>query len=119
MTGVDYAGPVYVKDGTETVKRYIALKICVFTGAFHLEITKDLSTEAFRLTPQYFSARRSYPQLLVSVNDINFGSCAKILTFWEEHHSVRGTLNQDKCKRQFIQSQAPWFGDSYGRIGSY
>lgn len=115
-TGVDYAGPLYVKEGTQTVKRYVALYTCASTRAIHLELAKDLSAEAFLRTLQRFSARRSYPQMLVSDNGTNFVSSAKILKSWEEHHSVRSTLNQHGCKWQFNPSRAPWFGGFFERM---
>ena len=116
VTGVDYAGPLYVKEGTQVEKRYIALYTCASTRAVHLEVAKDLSAEAFLRTLQRFSARRSYPQMLISDNGSNFVSSAKILQSWEEHHSVRNTLNQNKCKWHFNPSRAPWFGGFFERI---
>ena len=46
--GLDMAGPLYhkLKDGTME-KCYVALFTCCVTRAVHLEITLDLSTEAF------------------------------------------------------------------------
>jgi len=116
VTGVDYAGPLYVKEGTQIDKRYIALYTCASTRAVHLEVAEDLSAEAFLRTLQRFSARRSYPQMLISDNGTNFVSSAKTLKSWEEHHSVRSTLNQNKCKWHFNPSRAPWFGGFFERI---
>lgn len=53
ITGVDYAGPFFVKDrrgrGCKTSKCYISLFVCFVTKAVHLELVSDLSTEAFIL----------------------------------------------------------------------
>ena len=116
VTGVDYAGPLHVKEGTRIEKRYIALYTCASTRAVHLEVAQDLSAEAFLRTLQRFSARRSYPQMLISDNGSNFVSSAKILKSWEENHRVRSTLNQNKCKWHFNPSRAPWFGGFFERI---
>jgi hypothetical protein len=50
-TGIDYAGPIYLKTGTsrskQRVKAYIALFICFTTKAIHIELVGDLTTESF------------------------------------------------------------------------
>jgi hypothetical protein len=50
-TGVDYAGPFYVKQGGKRrktiVKCYIVLFICLSIKAIHLELVSDLRTEAY------------------------------------------------------------------------
>ena len=46
--GVDFAGLLYVKERTTTIKKvYIALFSCCVTRAIHLELVEDLSTGAF------------------------------------------------------------------------
>ena len=45
--GVDFAGPVYVKSTNSMKKAYICLFTCATSRALHLELTPDLSTEAF------------------------------------------------------------------------
>lgn len=47
ITGVDFAGPVYVKPDNK--KAYIALFTCAVTRAVHLELVSDLTTDAFHL----------------------------------------------------------------------
>jgi hypothetical protein len=54
--------------------------------------------------------------MLISNNGPNFVSSAKILKSWEEHHRVRGALNQNKCKWHFNPSRALWFGGFFKRI---
>ena len=47
-TGVDFAGPLYVKDKSgNMVKMYVALFSCCVTRAVSLDIVQDLSTESF------------------------------------------------------------------------
>ncbi|XP_035230633.1 uncharacterized protein LOC118202575 [Stegodyphus dumicola] len=48
-SGIDYAGPLYVKGGKELSKTYVLLFTCAVTRAVHLELTADLSTENFCL----------------------------------------------------------------------
>lgn len=48
-TGVDYAGPFIVKRGRgqTTEKVYAAIFVCMVTKAIHVEVAKDMTTNAF------------------------------------------------------------------------
>jgi len=45
VTGIDYAGPLFVKVGNTLKKSYIALFTCATTRAVHLELCLDMSTD--------------------------------------------------------------------------
>jgi len=51
-TGIDYAGPYYIKcsksRGQKTYKGYIAVFVCMATKAIHLEVVSDLTSDAFQ-----------------------------------------------------------------------
>ncbi|XP_053686321.1 uncharacterized protein LOC128735861 [Sabethes cyaneus] len=50
ITGVDYAGPFWIKQGSRRptlIKAYVAVFVCIATKAVHLEVVSDLSTDAF------------------------------------------------------------------------
>lgn len=61
-TGVDYAGPFYLKRGGQrsksVTKGYIALFVCLSTKAIHLGLVPDLSSEAYIAALRRFTARR-------------------------------------------------------------
>ena len=57
-TGIDYFGPLTVTVGRTTQKRYVALFTCLTTRAVHLELAKDLSTEAAVMALRRMMARR-------------------------------------------------------------
>ncbi|CAH2017105.1 unnamed protein product [Acanthoscelides obtectus] len=75
-TGVDYAGPVMIKDkpgrGAKLTKAYIALFVCFATRAIHLELVSSLTTETFIGAFRRFTARRGKPQEIWSDNGSNF-----------------------------------------------
>ena len=55
VTGIDFAGPLYVKVGSNTTKSYIALLTCATTRAVHLELCTDMTTDKF-----YWHSRDSW-----------------------------------------------------------
>ena len=65
-TGVDFAGPLYVKNPDSKV--WISLYTCCVTRAVHLDLVPDMSTEAFLRNFQRFCARRGVPSLVISDN---------------------------------------------------
>ena len=74
--GVDMAGPFYIKWGNSRkptiVKSYVALFICMYTRAVHLELVCDLSTDSFLAAFSRFTARRGMPSEVTSDNGSNF-----------------------------------------------
>jgi len=116
VTGVDYGGPLTVRNDGVTAKRYIALFTCAVTRAIHLEVANDMSAEGFLHVFQRFVARRSCPSVMISDNGTNFTSAAETLQFWENHPPLHRMLIQRRCKWKFIPSRAPWFGGFYERL---
>ena len=55
--GVDFAGPLYVKNPE---KAWICLYTCCATRAVHLDILTDLSTDSFIRSFRRFDARRAF-----------------------------------------------------------
>ena len=72
-TGVDYAGPIYVR-GTnqQPSKMHICLFTCANIRAVHLELVEDLSAEAFIRAFKRFINRRGVPELMIFDNAKNF-----------------------------------------------
>ncbi|XP_065094942.1 uncharacterized protein LOC135715938 [Ochlerotatus camptorhynchus] len=67
-TGVDYAGPFWIKSSSTArkpliTKAYVSLFVCMQTRAIHLELVSDL---------RRFTSRRGYPKTMRSDNVTNF-----------------------------------------------
>ena len=70
-TGVDFFGPMLVKERRSEVKVYSCLFVCMSPRACHLEMVDDLSTDQFIMALR-FIARRGRPQNIYSDNATNF-----------------------------------------------
>lgn len=66
FTGIDYAGPLYVRDqGNQTSSKvYICLFTCAAVRAIHLELVEDQTTQAFLRAFRRFISRRGVPECI-------------------------------------------------------
>lgn len=112
VVGVDYAGPVYLRDGK---KAWIALFTCAIYRALHLELVTTLSTEGFIEALRRFIARRGRPCILYSDHGTNFEGTNNALPGinWEKafkYTAVRG------MQWKFNPPSAPWWGGWWERM---
>ena len=70
--GVDFFGPMYVRQGRSTVKRYGCVFTCLAMRAIHLEVGFSLTTDGFMNALRRFISRRCCPHTLYSDNGKNF-----------------------------------------------
>ncbi|XP_055599744.1 uncharacterized protein LOC129748951 isoform X2 [Uranotaenia lowii] len=109
VTGVDYAGPIYLKPihkRAPSVKGYICVFVCFVTKAVHLEAATDLSTEAFLNALRRFVSRRGRPSDLHSDNGKNFIGAKN-----ELHHLFLMLSNeneQEKIHRSCVEEEIRW-----------
>ena len=75
ITGCDYAGPFYPKEGG---KAYLLIFTCTVTRAIHLEMCMSLNTEDYILAFRRFQARFGTPNIVVSDNAKTF-QAAKVV----------------------------------------
>ena len=100
LTGVDHAGPLFVRTENGEKKVWITLFVCGSTRAVHIEVVSSLSTDAFLLAFRRFVARRGMPSRVRSDNATTFKSASeKIDVVWV-----------------FNPPAAPWHGGFYERL---
>ena len=114
-TGVDYAGPSYVKGFSGDkgpIKVYIALFTCAVLRAVDLEVVEDLSSESSIGAFRRFVSRQGVPERPISDNVKNFKDCSKRITSLSsqilEAEQTQRLLESHGIRWQFIIERAPW-----------
>ena len=112
-TGVDYAGPLYLKGGE---KVWISLFTCCAVRAVHLELVPDLTAMSFVRCLKRFSARRGVPQVICSDNSKTFRSANKIIYSILDSPETQQHFRDIRIQWKFILEKAPWWGGFYERL---
>lgn len=116
-TGIDFAGPLYVRDGGRTdSKAYICLFTCASTRALHLEVTDGMTAATFLLAFRRFCSRRGVPSLVMSDNAKTFKHCAKEVIKVVRSEEVRQHMTNKQIQWIFIAEKAPWWGGYWERM---
>ena len=96
--GLDYFGPILVKRGRGTEKRYGCLFTCLVTRAVHIEVAHSLDTDSFLSALYRFIARRGLPELIRSDNGRNFVGAEKELreqmSLWNQNRIQQGLAHK-------------------------
>ena len=113
-TGVDYAGPIYIKGGPVRkpiiTKGYVAVFVSLSVKAVHLEPVTELTTSAFIATLRRFISRRGIPSTMWSDNGTNFVGAAKELKALISSPEVANHCTRQRINWKFIPEYAPHFG---------
>ena len=120
-TGIDFAGPLFVKSGEDkeqsnVQKVYLALFTRGSTRAVHLKVVPDLSSETFIRSFKRFVCRRGIPRLVVSDNATTFKTAARVLSTVFDLPDVQRYLLNLKLKWRFNLERAPWWGGFFERL---
>lgn len=118
---VDFAGPIYVKDGVrrkcQTVKTYICVFVCLAVRAVHIELVNDLTTDSFLNALKRFISRRGKPSDIYSDNGLNFVGANNhflelynLLSNKEHNKTVSEFLSKDQINWHFIPAKSPHMG---------
>ena len=79
VTGMDFAGPLYVQRNPHSRKCYIVLFICATVRAVHLELCSNMTADAFLMAFQRFVGRRGIPHTIYTDNAHTFQAANKEL----------------------------------------
>ena len=120
-TGLDYTGPYFLKEGyigrPIKIKAYLAVFVCFYTKAVHLEVVKDATTESLIACLSRFCSRRGLPLTLHSDNGSNLigakNELAELYAILEEketQNSIQAYLLHQKVNWDTIPVKAPHFG---------
>lgn len=114
-TGVDFAGPLYVKQ-SEKPKVWLCLYTCCVTRAVHLDLVPDLNTLTFIRSFKRFTARRGIPAKMVSDNAKTFKSASKIIQRIFDDPEVNRHFADLRVEWTFNLEKAPWWGGIFERM---
>ena len=113
--GIDYFGPLYVKEKSGSQKVWVCLFTCLVTRAIHLELILDMSTEKFLLGLRRFVARHGSPCEIVSDNASTFKLAQDTIDkLWGQVLTETDVISysvNEKIKWNFIVELAPWMWD--------
>ena len=117
-TGVDFAGPLYVRPsiGCEKRKVWLCLYTCCVTRAVHLELVPDLNALTFLRCFKRFTARRGIPSRVVSDNGKTFVSANKIIQRVFAEPDVKKHFDELRVEWTFNLERAPWWGGIFERL---
>ena len=105
-TGLDYAGPLFVKNkGLPSSKVYILLFTCASSRAIHLELTPDMKSQAFIRGFKRFTSRRGTPNEIINDNFKTFKSV-----------EVKSFMLNSNIRQRYILPASPWWGGFYERL---
>ena len=124
-TGLDLAGPFYIRKGHTrrpvSIKCYLIVFICFCTKAVHLELASDQTKEAFLAALERFVSRRGLPLHIYSDHGANFmGARNELLKYykliessdWQE--SISNFSLDYQVTWHTIPQRAPQFGGAMG-----
>ena len=118
FTGIDFAGPLFVKDTITNASRkvWLCLYTCCVTRATHLDIVPDMTAQAFIRSLKRFTSRRGLPLKIVSDNAKTFKAASNAMAAIMEGPEVLQYLSNAKLKWSFNLERAPWWGGVFERM---
>ena len=119
-TGLDYFGPLYIRDNSGSRKVWVCLFTCLVVRAVHLELIRDMTSEQFLLCMRRFIARHGTPHSFISDNASQFKLAKNVITkAWievEKDTEVQDYVSQKGIEWHFIKEMSPWMGGCYERM---
>ena len=117
--GADMFGPLLVKQGRSTVKRWGCIFTCMCSRAIHLEVAPSLEMDDFINVLRLFIARRGTPREIRTDCGTNFrgadNELKRAITTWNENH-LQEKLSQRGITWIFNPPHAPHFSGVWERL---
>ncbi|XP_068741705.1 uncharacterized protein [Montipora capricornis] len=121
--GIDFAGPLYVKEGLNIKKAYVCIFTCTSSRMVHLELTHSLTTDEFLLAFSRITSRRGLCHIVWSNNAQTFREIQKLYDEpTTKSQRMWSTLDQDQIKSsrgikwKFITERSPRRGGWWERF---
>ena len=114
-----FSGPLYVKHGRGTAKRWGCLFTCLATRAVHLEVAPSLETDDTIMVLRQFLNRRGPPDVIFSDNGTNFVGAVRELRDAQAQwrlQQIEERLQQDNIKWVFQPPAAPHMSGVWKRL---
>ena len=119
QVGVDYFGPILVKQRRSTVKRYGCIFTCLKIRAVHIELAENMETDSFILCLRNFIGRRGQPSDIYSDNGTNFVGAERELRegFKRlDQEKIENFLTKGMTQWHFNPPYAPHMGGAWERM---
>lgn len=114
--GVDYAGPIMISNrkgrGSQLIKAYICIFVCLAVKAVHLELVTDLTKESYLASLNRFISRRGKPTHIYSDNGTNFVGASNVIAGFlaQNQSSISDSAAEQGITFHFIPPYSPHFG---------
>ena len=117
-TGLDFAGPLYVKDHSapETCKVWLCPFTCCVMRAVHLDLVPDMTAESFLHCFRRFTSRTGFPLKLLSDNAKTFKVSKKKISSTLSDPVVQRYFKNLSIDWRFNVEKAPWWGGVFERM---
>ncbi|CAH8287249.1 unnamed protein product [Heterobilharzia americana] len=117
--GIDYFGPLMVRQGRREEKRYGCVFTCLQTRAIHLEVAFNLGTDAFIMAVMRFIGRRGTPAEIYSDNGSNFvgaiSELRQLVSVWDRRR-INDAMVSKGIRWSFNPPQASHRGGIWERM---
>ncbi|XP_055906876.1 uncharacterized protein LOC129942102 [Eupeodes corollae] len=102
FVGIDYFGPLFVKVGRHSEKRWGVLITCLTIRAVHIEVAFSLSADSCIMAIKRFISRRGWPLEIFSDNGTNFRGASV------ELKEAVNKIEVDKLASEFVRPNLKW-----------
>jgi hypothetical protein len=113
VTVIDFAGPLYIKVGSNMRKAYICLFTWATTRAVHLELFTYMSTDKSLMALQRFVGRRDLPHTIYTdmAKTFHAANC-ELSGLWKQLSASKTHqfLAHNGIVWKFIAPRAAWWG---------